>query len=144
MTQVRPVSQFYIKATEKLSIGWMTILTLIMRLWMAKIFWNSGLTKINDWNTAVLLFREEYHVPLIPPFLAALMAASVELTTPILLLLGLGTRLAVIPMLIMTAVIEFSYASHPEHQIWALFLMTLLCYGPGGLSLDALIKRKLQ
>ena len=80
---------------------------LCVRIFMGKVFFQSGLTKLDDWSNTVYLFREEYHVPVLPPAWAAFMGAGVELTCPVLLVLGLGTRLATLPMLAMTAVIEF-------------------------------------
>jgi DoxX len=84
----------------------LAILQLLFRISIAAVFWNSGLTKLASWQTTVVLFRDEYKVPMLPPELAATLAASVELTCPVLLVLGLATRLATLPMLGMTFVIE--------------------------------------
>jgi putative oxidoreductase len=119
------------------------LLLLAMRLWMASIFWHSGLTKINDWQSTVALFQNFYNVPILSPQIAASLATMTELSCPILLLLGFATRLATIPMLIMTAVIQLTYLHSPEHFYWAMLLGTLLCFGPGVLSLDYFIKKKL-
>ncbi len=112
---------------------------LLIRLWLAKIFFFSGLTKIEDFETTMLLFEHEYQVPLLPIWFAAGSATFLELVMPVLLVLGLGTRLAVLPLLIMVAVIEFTYQSHSEHVYWALLLAVLLTRGSGFLSLDALV-----
>ena len=114
------------------------LLALPLRLAVATVFWNSGITKLADWNTALALFTDEYRVPLLPPELAAYMAASVELSTPVLLVLGLLTRPASAVLLGMTAVIEiFVYPlAWPTHIQWAAMLLVLLCRGPGALSLD--------
>jgi len=114
----------------------------IERFWMARIFFKSGLTKIDDWANTVYLFTNEYNVPILPPTLAAGGATVVELAAPVFLVLGLATRLATLPMLAMTAVIQFTYESHPDHAVWAMLLATLLCFGPGKLSLDQLIARR--
>ncbi len=119
------------------------LLLLAMRLWMASIFWHSGLTKINDWQSTVALFQNVYNVPILSPQIAASLATMTELSCPILLLLGFATRLATIPMLIMTAVIQLTYLQSPEHFYWAMLLGTLLCFGPGTLSIDYLLKKKL-
>jgi putative oxidoreductase len=123
--------------------GWLeavpyAFLALPLRLAVATVFWNSGLTKLANWNTAIALFADEYRVPLLPPELAAYMTASVELSTPVLLLLGLLTRPAAAVLLGMTAVIEvFVYPlAWPAHIQWAAMLLVLLCRGPGTLSLD--------
>lgn len=116
---------------------------LFIRLWMAEIFWRSGLTKIASWDTTVLLFAEEYGVPLLPPELAAALATAIELGAPVLLVLGLGTRLASVPLIVMTAVIQFTYLDRLEHWYWAMLLGQLLLRGPGFLSLDHWLTRAL-
>ncbi|UGA36772.1 DoxX family membrane protein [Chromobacterium haemolyticum] len=70
------------------------LLLLLFRLWIANVFFKSGLTKIDDWDTTILLFTEEYHVPLLPPAVAAALAAAGELGLSALLALGLGGRFA--------------------------------------------------
>jgi len=123
--------------------GWLeavpyTLLALPLRLAVATVFWNSGTTKLANWDTAVALFTDEYRVPLLPPELAAYMAAGIELSTPVLLVMGLLTRPAAAVPLGMTAVIEiFVYPlAWPTHIQWAAMLLVLLCRGPGALSLD--------
>lgn len=118
------------------------VLVLFMRFWMAKIFWYSGLTKISSWQSTVFLFKEEYKVPVIPPEIAAYFAISFELACPVLLVLGLGARFATLPMLAMTAVIQFTYLDLIDHRYWAMLLALILFYGPGSLSLDHLILKK--
>ena len=105
---------------------------------VATVFWSSGTTKLDSWDTTISLFMDEYKVPLIPPEIAAYMAATIELTTPFLLILGLFTRPAALVLLGMTTVIEvFVYPqAWPIHIQWAAMLLVLLCRGPGALSLD--------
>jgi putative oxidoreductase len=114
------------------------------RLAMAILFWRSGQAKLASWDTTVLLFQEEYRVPLLPPELAAMLATAVELAAPISLLLGLGTRVAALAMLGMTFVIQtFVYPeSYPTHLLWAGPLLYLFLRGPGPLSLDHAIRRR--
>jgi len=116
----------------------LTILQFLFRLSIAAVFWNSGLTKLASWQSTIVLFRDEYKVPLLPPEFAAMVAASVELTCPVLLVLGLFTRLATLPMLGMTFVIEaFVYPEDwIEHLIWASLLLFILTRGPGAIALD--------
>ena len=120
------------------------ILQFLLRFSMASVFWHSGMTKIASWDTTIALFRDEYMVPILPPELAASLAATVELTCPVLLVLGLATRLATQPMLGMTFVIEvFVYPEQwIEHLMWASILAFILTRGPGMLSLDHLVARK--
>ena len=123
-----------------------SVLALPLRVAAATVFWNSAMTKLASWDTAVALFADEYHVPLLPPELAAYMAATIELTTPMLLVLGLATRPAALVLLAMTTVIEvFVYPqAWPTHIQWAAMLLVLLCRGPGKFSLDHLIRRHIE
>ena len=120
------------------------ILQFLLRFSMASVFWHAGMTKIASWDTTIVLFRDEYMVPILPPEVAASLAATVELTCPVLLVLGLATRLATLPMLGMTFVIEvFVYPEQwIEHLMWASILVFILTRGPGALSLDHVIARK--
>jgi len=70
------------------------VLALPLRFAVATVFWNSGMTKLADWNATLSLFTDEYQVPLLPPELAANLALAIEVTTPVLLVLGLLTRAA--------------------------------------------------
>jgi putative oxidoreductase len=120
---------------ERFPLG---VLQFIFRFAIAAVFWNSGMTKIASWQTTIVLFRDEYKVPLLPPELAASLAAAIELTCPVLLVLGLAARLATLPMLAMTIVIEaFVYPEDwIEHLGWAAFLLFILTRGPGPIALD--------
>jgi len=123
-----------------------SVLAIPLRLALATVFWNSAMTKLANWNSALELFREEYQLPLISPEWAAYLALSVELAGPVLLTLGLATRPAALVLLGMTAVIEiFVYPqAWPTHLQWAAMLLVLLCRGAGTWSLDYLLRRKLQ
>ncbi len=116
-----------------------------LRLGIALVFWRSGQTKLANWDLTVLLFREEYRVPVLPPELAAYLATAVEHAAPVMLLLGLGTRAAAAAMLGMTLVIQvFVYpSSYTDHLLWLGPLLYLLLRGPGVLSLDHLIRRRM-
>ena len=122
------------------------ILQFIFRFSIASVFWHSGMTKIASWDSTIALFRDEYTVPVLPPEIAATLAASVELTCPVLLVLGLATRLATLPMLGMTFVIEaFVYPEYwIEHLMWAAILLAILTRGPGPLSLDRFVAREFR
>jgi putative oxidoreductase len=122
------------------------LLALPARLAVATVFWNSGTSKLANWNTTIELFTEEYRVPVLSPEFAATMAASIELTTPALLVLGLLTRPAALVLLGMTAFIEiFVYPqAWPTHIQWAAMLLVLLCRGPGQFSVDHLVRRRFE
>lgn len=121
----------------------LSLIQLAMRVGVGAVFFNSGLLKYNSWEFAVKLFEDEYKVPLLDPALAALLAMFNELTFPVLLFLGLATRLATLPLLGMVFVIQvFVYPqAWTEHLMWASMLTFLLTCGPGQLSLDHLIER---
>lgn len=133
------------------AFGWLdrvpyAALAIPLRFAVATVFWNSGMVKIASWNTTLALFAEEYRVPLLPPELAAYMAAAIELTTPVMLVLGLLTRPAAALLLGMTIVIEiFVYPqAWPAHIQWAAMLLVLLCRGAGKLSIDYMLQRWLN
>lgn len=116
---------------------------LLARVAVAQVFWLSGETKVDGFMlkpSTVELFREEYHLPLIPPEVAAPMAAIAEHVFPVLLVLGLATRLSALALLGMTLVIQtFVYPEEWKiHILWAAILIHLIRVGGGGLSLDAL------
>ncbi|MEX3935147.1 DoxX family protein [Paraburkholderia phymatum] len=120
------------------------LLAIPLRLAVATIFWNSAMTKLANWDAALELFRDEYRIPVLPPDVAAYIAVSIELSMPVLLVLGLGVRPAALVLLGMTSVIEiFVYPqAWPTHIQWAAMLLVLLCRGAGALSLDHLIRQR--
>jgi putative oxidoreductase len=122
----------------------MSFAQLLMRIGVGSVFFTAGLLKYHSWDMTLMLFRDEYKVPILPPELAARMAMMQELALPILLFLGLGTRIATLPLLGMIAVIQtFVYPeAWVEHLVWASILLFLLMRGPGVLSLDHLVARR--
>lgn len=120
-------------------------LAIPLRLGVATIFWFSAMTKIPSWATTIALFRDEYQVPLLPPEVAAYITTGIELSTPVLLVLGLFVRPAAAVLLGMTMVIEiFVYPeAWPTHLQWAAMMLILIARGGGVLSLDWLIRRRL-
>lgn len=121
----------------------LSIIQLAGRVGVGAVFFKAGLLKYNSFEFAVKLFEEEYKVPVLPPELAARIAMVQELTIPILLFLGLATRVATIPLLGMIAVIQtFVYPNaYNDHLVWGSILLLLLTRGPGVFSLDHLIER---
>jgi putative oxidoreductase len=122
------------------------LLALPLRVALATVFWNSAMAKLANWDTTIALFVDEYKVPLLPPELAADLAVTIELTTPVLLVFGLLTRAAALVLLGMTTVIEvFVYPqAWPTHIQWAAMLLVLICRGPGELSIDQLLWRRFR
>jgi putative oxidoreductase len=132
-------------------IGWLQaaghLVDLVIRLYMADVFFRSGLVKIRNWDGTLYLFENEYRVPLLPPELAAWMGAFGELLFPPLLALGLAARFAALTLSVVNvvAVIAFWHVlaenegARMSHFYWGLLLLVTLCHGPGKLSLDHLL-----
>lgn len=120
---------------------------LVIRVWVAGVFFKSGLTKIASWDSTVALFENEYAVPLLSPDLAAALGTGIELVFPVLLVLGLGTRASAFVLFAFNIVAVISYpelgdVGLRDHQTWGLLLLVTLLHGPGALSLDHLIGRR--
>ncbi len=117
---------------------------LLFRVALALVFWRSARAKLASWDMTLALFADEYRVPLLPPELAAWLATGVEIAASMALVLGLGTRIAALALLIMTLVIQlFVYPqSYGVHLLWAGPLIYLILRGPGLLSVDRLIRRR--
>jgi putative oxidoreductase len=128
---------------ERLGLMPFSIIQLMSRFSLAVIFWRSGQTKLANWDLTLQLFASEYKVPLLPPEIAAPLAASFELSCPVFLVLGLFTRVACLPLIGMTLVIQtFVYPmSWPDHLVWLTLLLLLITRGPGVFSLDHLASK---
>ena len=123
------------------------VLDLGIRLLVASVFFQSGLTKIASWDVTVALFENEYAVPFLPPELAAYLGTAMELGMPVLLLFGLGTRFAALALFVFNIIAVISYPDLTEvglkdHQYWGLLLLVTLLHGPGKLSVDYLLGRR--
>ncbi len=119
----------------------MSLLLLLARVGVGMVFFKAGLLKYESFEFTVLLFRDEYKVPFLDPELGARMAMIQELALPVLLFLGLGTRLATLPLFGMIFVIQtFVYPNAwADHLYWTGTLLLILAKGPGMFSLDHLI-----
>ena len=126
---------------QKLNAIPYSAIALIARAATFSVFFRSGTQKLSDWSSTLMLFQNEYHVPILPPNVAAYLAASLELGGSTLVLVGLFTRASVTALLGMTAVIEiFVYPmAWPDHIQWLAFMFILFARGPGRISLDALL-----
>lgn len=114
---------------------------LLARLYIAQVFFLSGLTKLRDWETTVALFTDEYKVPLLPPAAAAFMGTAGELVLPVLLVLGLAGRFSALGLFVVNAVAvislsEIAPAALQQHVFWGSLLAGLAIYGVGPWSLD--------
>lgn len=123
-------------------------LDVLLRLFLANVFFKSGLVKIQSWDSTLYLFRDEYHVPLLPPDLAAYLATSGELGLSVLLVFGLFGRFAALGLSILNAVAAYSYydqlseAGRNQHLYWGLLLAVLLLHGVGRWSLDTWLEKR--
>lgn len=120
------------------------LLALLARLHVAQAFFLSGLTKLRDWDTTLALFADEYHVPLLPTPVAALMGTGGELLLPVLLALGLGGRfaalgLSVINLVAVISLSEIAPAALQQHITWGVLLAALAVFGSGKWSADGLL-----
>ncbi len=129
-------------------------LTLLgFRLYVAWVFFASGLTKIQSWSSTLYLFEDEYAVPLLSPELAAYLGTAAELVLPVLLAIGLLTRPAALALFVfnIVAVIAYPYLFTIEgaggfwqHVVWGAMIWTVFVFGPGKFSLDYLLARRIQ
>ena len=140
-----PLRRQFVAARAWLGCFPLPILQLAMRIAVGMAFFNSGLLKFRSWEFAIKLFEDEYKVPFIDPTWAARLVTFNELVFPVLLFIGLATRLATLPLLAMIAVIQiFVYPqAWADHLLWASILVFVLTRGPGALSLDYLVERQL-
>ena len=127
-------------------------LLLSFRLYVSYVFLNSGIQKVSTWNDeygVMFLFKEEYQVPLLDPVVAAYLATAGELILPVLLILGLGTRLFAIALSLLNIVAVISYydalakvGQVTPHVFWGACLLTLITFGGGFFSMDQWLKSK--
>ena len=123
------------------------LLLLGFRVYVARVFLLSGLTKIHDWSITLALFTDEYHVPVLPPAVAAALGTATELSMPVLLALGLASRFAAGVLFIFNIVAVVSYAALPDiavkdHILWGTMLLVLTICGPGKIAVDTWLERR--
>lgn len=122
---------------------------LAIRLYIARVFLFSALTKLRDWDVTQALFENEYHVPLLSPAAAALFGTSAELLLPLLVAVGLATRPAALALCAFNAIAVVSYpdlsdAGFKDHVLWAALILVMFFYGPGRWSADEWIVRRFR
>jgi putative oxidoreductase len=141
----RPLGRLYRKVVTQID-KLQSPLALIVRLHLAKVFFMSGLTKIQDWNITLSLFQNEYHVPVLSPAVAAALGTTAELSLPVFLVLGFGTRVAAIALFVFNIVAATSYpdlsdAGLKDHILWGALMLVLFVYGPGKVAVDRWLER---
>ncbi|MCX7172878.1 MAG: DoxX family protein [Proteobacteria bacterium] len=118
-----------------------------IRLYIATVFLPSGWLKLTAWDSTLALFEYEYHVPLLPTHLAAVLGTAGELVLPVLLVLGLAARLgaaglSVINVIAVVAFPDMSDLGRQDHWLWGTLLLVTLLHGPGRFSCDHWLKRR--
>ena len=119
---------------------------LLARLYVAQVFFLSGLTKLRDWGTTVALFTDEYKVPFLSPAIAATLGTAGELVLPVLLVVGLAGRFSALGLFVVNVVAvislsEIAPAAMQQHILWGTLLIGLAIYGMGPWALDRWFKR---
>jgi putative oxidoreductase len=125
---------------------------LALRLYVSSVFFRAGVIKVSDWGATLALFHDEYKVPLLPPDVAACVGAFGELAFPVLITLGLAGRFGAAGLFVVNAMAVISYpqlwgfdcpAAIQMHFVWGSILALLVLFGPGKLSVDAVVLRRL-
>lgn len=140
------VAKLYL-ATAGLLDRLQPLLALALRVYVGRVFFTSGLIKLGNWTGTLGLFENEFHVPLLPPHVAAVLGTAAEVTLPIFLALGLGTRAAALALFVFNIVAVISYpglsdAGLKDHVVWGTMLLVTIVYGPGKIALDEWLKRR--
>lgn len=126
---------------------------LLVRFWLAYIFFAAGIVKLESWSSTIALFSYEYHVPFISAETAAILATTIELAWSLLLVLGLGGRFMYFVLFVYNAIAVFSYpylltaagfVGLQQHINWGLLLMLMMFYGSGKLSVDYWLHKKMH
>jgi putative oxidoreductase len=125
------------------------VFDLALRLYLAQVFFRSGLIKVHSWDSTLFLFENEYEVPLLAPEVAAYLGTAAELVLPVFLALGLGTRFFTLALFVFNVVAVISYpglsdAGLKDHILWGALMLVILFHGPGKLSVDQLLCRRLS
>lgn len=141
------LSGFLMGNCAPLDLAVKPLLLLGFRLYVAQVFFMSGLTKIQSWSSTLSLFEYEYNVPIIPPEIAAYMATAGELVLPVMLVLGFFSRPAALGLFILNVVAAISYpdisaAGMNDHIIWGTMLAVVFAFGPGTLSIDKILSNR--
>ncbi|MFT7773220.1 DoxX family protein [Roseateles sp.] len=120
---------------------------LAARLYLARIFFMSGLTKLRDWSSTLALFNDVYQVPLLPPTLAAYMGTAGELVLPVLLVLGLAGRFAGAGLFVVNGMAalslmadDFTPVAQAQHTLWGVLALAIALFGAGRWSVDRFIR----
>lgn len=142
--------RFSMRFDEFIALWAGSLVALFLRGYVGWQFFKAGMIKVSDWDATLGLFQDEYHVPLLPPHVAAYAGAFGELTFPALLFIGLFSRPAAFALFCVNGVAVLSYpdlfkfdcpAALNDHFYWGVCLLVLAAFGPGKLTLDEVLRR---
>lgn len=142
------MGQTYQRITAKISLLEPVVL-FVARCYVGWAFFSSGLTKLNNWDSTLFLFEEEYNVPLLPYELAAYMGTVAEIILPLLLMAGLASRFAALGLFFVNIVAvislqEIAPAAYAQHVLWATLLLQIVIFSGGRFTVDHLLKRHIN
>ncbi len=145
MTFVRRTAQLTTLVIKGLDVS-QPLIDLGVRLWVANVFWKSGVESLRDWHSTVDLFTYEFHVPLLSPMVAATLGTGVELIFPVFLTLGMAGRFSAGVLFIYNIIAVISYpglnaVGLKDHIYWGILLLVTVLHGPGKISIDYVIRR---
>jgi putative oxidoreductase len=140
------IVQLFVVWPERILGSFQSLLLLGIRLWVGWEFFKAGWLKITNWPSTLFLFRQEYHVPLLPSGLAAVLGTAGELVFPVMLFVGLATRLGALGLTAVNVMAVVSYAhvlltegfeaAVGQHYLWGFALLVVMVFGPGKVSID--------
>lgn len=144
------ITALYGPIIEKLETQGAPLADLAVRIWIGLMFFRSGLQKLDDWESTLFLFEYEYALPILPFEVSAYLGTAAELAMPIFLFIGLAARLAALPLLGIALTIQFVLGANNaayndySHYAWMVFLLVIIMRGPGKLSVDHLVRKKMM
>lgn len=141
-----PISRLYQNIAGKVSLL-EPVALLSARIYVGWAFFASGLTKLNDWDSTLFLFEEEYQVPVLPFELAAYLGTAAELILPVLLIAGLTSRFAALGLFFVNIVAVISLediaaVAYAEHVLWGVLLAQVVIFSGGRFTLDRLLENR--
>ena len=146
MIKIKKIKQNIISINNsifaKIESNLSSIYLLSARLWIANVFFKSGKNKLDNMDSTIYLFEYEYVVPLFSPVFAAYSSTFFELACPIFLALGLLSRLATLPLIAITLMIQFFVLQNVDHYYWLFLLFVVFVFGGGKASADKFLKLK--
>jgi len=141
------LSNIYCNVVDKISLL-EPVALLAARWYVAWAFFSSGLTKLRDWESTLMLFEYEYQVPVLPFELAAYLGTAAEIVLPLLLMVGLASRFSALGLFFVNIVAvisleEIAPAAYAEHVLWGVLLLQVVIFNGGRFALDQLVKKQL-